>query len=497
MPNEARFRARRIADPVHGTVWFSDLEIEVLSTQCFQRLRGVKQLGLAHLVFPGADYSRLSHSIGVNHVTGRILDSLRDNAGLEITDDEYELYRLAGLLHDIGHYPFSHTLENAISEYYRNESQPMLFTTASEPTDNQETLIPYDENDGKAKSLKHEAVGGLLLEADEEINRVLKNHGIDPQSIHALFTRRLAETGTAPNLASLISSDLDADRIDYLCRTATHTGLPYGLVDIEYLLSQMRLDNEKRICLDPSALRTAEHFLLGRYFDYQQVSFHKTVASLEWVLSDVVKEMLRLKKFDCSRLGIEAMVANGRWRDFDDSYVMRLAKDLEGESMPEHIRAKFMALTQRIPPKLIGSFEFFADREKEEDHNFRTYFLTNLCAELSEEFGINRELWYVWGNKKMSLTKAGAHVPVSMLPIDTDDVDAASQVVRIKDGEGSRPISEVPRSLMSLLAQRALFSARLYVILSPSNEGMRKTIADRVESKITAAGVSANWIREQ
>ena len=497
MPNESRFRARRITDPVHGTVWFSDLEIEVLSTQAFQRLRGVKQLGLAHLVFPGADYSRLSHSIGVNHVTGRILDSLRNNAGLKITDAEYELYRLAGLLHDIGHYPFSHTLEGAISEYYRNESQPLLITSASEPTGNQETLSPYDGNDGKANSLTHEAVGGLLLEADEEINGVLAKYGIDPKSIHGIFTRRLSETGSAPNLANLISSDLDADRIDYLCRTATHTGLPYGLVDIDYLLSQMRLDNENRICLDPSALRAAEHFLLGRYFDYQQVNFHKTVAALEWVLGDVVKEMLSLQKFDCSRLGIENMIATRKWHDFDDSYVMRLAKDLEGESIPEHVQDKVRALTQRIPPKLIGSFEFFGDRTDAEMHNLRTYFLTNLCAELSEEFGIHRELWYVWETKKMSLTKTGAHVPASMLPIDSDDVDAAAQVVRIKDGEGSRPISEVPRSLMSLLAQSALYSARLYVILPPSKEGLRKAIAERTESKIATSGGSMNWISEQ
>ena len=105
MTSTSKYQVRRIADPVHGTIGLSELETELLSTQAFQRLRNVKQLGLAHLVFPGADYSRLSHSLGVNHVTGRILNSLVDNTGQEITDAEYELYRLAGLLHEIGHYP--------------------------------------------------------------------------------------------------------------------------------------------------------------------------------------------------------------------------------------------------------------------------------------------------------------------------------------------------------------------------------------------------------
>ena len=105
MAGKPKYSHSRITDPVHGTIELSELEVDLLSTGAFQRLRNVKQLGLAHLVFPGADYSRLSHSIGVNHVTGRILDALKSNTDAHIADAEYELYRLAGLLHDVGHYP--------------------------------------------------------------------------------------------------------------------------------------------------------------------------------------------------------------------------------------------------------------------------------------------------------------------------------------------------------------------------------------------------------
>ena len=102
MPEEGKYRARRIQDSVHGTIRLSGLEMELISTESFQRLRNIRQLGLAHLVFPGADYSRFSHSIGVNHVTGRILDSLMQNTEQKLNDTEYEVCRLAGLLHDIG-----------------------------------------------------------------------------------------------------------------------------------------------------------------------------------------------------------------------------------------------------------------------------------------------------------------------------------------------------------------------------------------------------------
>ena len=103
---------QRITDPVHGTIELNEVESAIISSSTYQRLRHVKQLGLAYLVFPGADYSRFSHSIGACHVTGEILKALISNCSdINFTADEVVIYRLAGLLHDVGHYPFSHTME--------------------------------------------------------------------------------------------------------------------------------------------------------------------------------------------------------------------------------------------------------------------------------------------------------------------------------------------------------------------------------------------------
>ena len=497
MPSTSKYQTRHIADPVHGTIGLSDLEIELLSTQAFQRLRNVKQLGLANLVFPGADYSRLSHSIGVNHVTGRILDSLVNNTGESIDDREYEIYRLAGLMHDIGHYPFSHTFENAVSTYYQSKYQAVLGTESPSLSEAEEPPPEgYEESSQAGASLDHEEVGQRLLEIDKEINEVLKKYDIEPQSIHEIFSRHSSEPGSLPRFANLISSDLDADRIDYLSRTARHTGLPYGAVDIDYLLSQMRLDNEKRICLDPSALRTVEHFLLGRYFDYQQVSFHKTVAALEWVLNDVVDEMLKLGKFDCSTQGIEKMIATGEWYTFDDSMVWTLARDLEQATTSEAMRAKVSAVTRRVPPKLIGSFEFLGNRTQFTTYNLGLQFLTALRDRLSKKFDIPSDMWHVWSSWKMSFTKAGRYLPASITLTDFEEsADAITQMVRIKEGENSRPISEVPRSLMSILAQNALFSARLYVILPSDREAVRTEITQCAEDEIKANVGLEYWLR--
>jgi HD superfamily phosphohydrolase len=243
------FDEKRIADPVHGTIGLSALEARVISTRAFQRLRNVKQLGLAHYVFPGADYSRFSHSLGVCHLTGRMIDTLKNfisSSGRQVdpehdlgNDNVVQLYRLAGLLHDLGHYPFSHTTEHAGRSHYRGKGVAFI---------------------------RHEEVGKQVLLNDSELRTILEEDGLSADTIASIFTRE-----TMTPYSRVISSDLDADRMDYLLRNAHHTGLPYGLVDLDYLLTQFRLDNTPQVCLSHRALKTADHFLLGRYFDYQQV----------------------------------------------------------------------------------------------------------------------------------------------------------------------------------------------------------------------------------
>jgi HD superfamily phosphohydrolase len=106
-----RFHYGRITDAVHGTFGISELESDIISTPVFQRLHNVRQLGLAHLVYPGAEYSRFAHSLGACHVAGRMLRGINQNCQKQLDDDEIQMYRLTGLLHDLGHYPFSHAME--------------------------------------------------------------------------------------------------------------------------------------------------------------------------------------------------------------------------------------------------------------------------------------------------------------------------------------------------------------------------------------------------
>ena len=236
--------------------------------------------------------------------------------------------------------------------------QPDLFAYSAQILQGETQSVSDEATAQTPASLDHEDVGRELLDHDQEIADVLKKYEIDPADIHRIFSRQPSKDGQVPRFANLISSDLDADRIDYLSRTARHTGLPYGLVDIDYLLSQMRLDKSGRICLDPSALRTAEHFLLGRYFDYQQVNFHKTVAALEWALHDVINALLESGWLDCSPTTIRHKITSGEWSHFDDLEILRLVRDLENCTQSDVTQAKVRAVTRRIHLSLSAALSF-------------------------------------------------------------------------------------------------------------------------------------------
>ena len=112
-------------------------------------------------------------------------------------------------------------------------------------------------------------------------------------------------------LPSLVSSDLDCDRLDYLLRTAHCAGLPYGKVDVEYITTQMAVDSDGFLCLTKKALRAVDNLLVSRYYDYTQVAFHKTVVALEEVLCNVIRELLSRRLLDCSGQAIARSVRAG------------------------------------------------------------------------------------------------------------------------------------------------------------------------------------------
>lgn len=460
----ARFDARRLSCPVHGTIGLSDIELQVLNTKVFQRLRNVKQLGLAHHVFPGADYSRFAHSLGVCHTTGRLISALHARHPNVVSEEDIQLYRLAALLHDVGHYPFSHAMEHAIQDFYSNA---LFANGGGEPK----------------KFYKHERVSRAVVDHCPELSKVLNDH--DPKRVTAIFMRE-----EPPPFSNLVSSDLDADRIDYLLRTAHHTGLPYGSVDLDYIISQMRVDNNNRVCLTHKAVRAADHLLLSRYFDYQQVAFHKTVASLERVLQDVLILLLRSGRLSMAAVDVEALITGEKWAAFDDAAVVAHMREALADGATDEIeKRKIRALLERKPPKLLYSREYIGGRGEPDKGNFRL--LRKLVAEKQSgwaaKWGIDHRLWYVWPLPGMFLTKIGSSVPLtSVVGAAEEDEEAFEQAILIQLPNGdTKPIQLLPHSLMHALSNSAFYALRIYAFLPDDpQDTLRKTISAEIAAAL-------------
>ncbi|MCD9186301.1 MAG: HD domain-containing protein [Pyrinomonadaceae bacterium] len=466
------FKYKQIMDCVHGVIGLSELETRIINeVEIFSRLRNIKQLGLAHFVFPSADYSRFSHSLGVCHITGKILETLRNN-GAKISDKEIQMYRLAGLLHDIGHYPFSHATEHALKDNYTNR-RLIKDKGTSDP-------VNESKEEASKSPYTHERLGKEILERDEKLKELIGTYGkgIKVSDIHEIFnkTKELRFT-------KVVSSDLDADRIDYLLRTSYHTGLPYGNVDIDYIVGQMRIDKNNLICLTSKAMRSADHMFLGRFFDYQQVPFNKTVVALEWLLKDIITELVNSEKIDGTRDTIEKMIENKAWANFDDSYVIERVKQLESETTNEVIKQKCQAILHRIPPKLVAiseSIERLGEDEEKSKEEFgnKLQLINDKLNNWSSEFKIDKSLWHVW-KRQLRLTADGSRKPLASHELNRKDL------VRIQTSDGgSEPIVDMRNSLMHTISNYGFFSLRIYVIVPQDRPELRDLISERIKKDL-------------
>lgn len=231
----------RVRDPIHGFIDLRPVEAALVDTRAFQRLRRVKQLGLTHLVYPGAEHSRFAHSLGACHVAGMLTESLQ-RAGWK---GDAGLVRVAALLHDLGHPPFSHAGERG---------------------------VPHEEMT-------------LRLVRGGEIAAVLRAHDVDPDAVAAAI-----DGGPDPVAHALVSGQLDADRMDYLLRDARMCGVRYGEYDLPRLVESLVLGPDGTIAVRGPGLHAVEGLLLARYSMFQQVYFHRTRRVLDLLLEEVLPD---------------------------------------------------------------------------------------------------------------------------------------------------------------------------------------------------------------
>ena len=239
-----------INDPVYGFINItSELIFDLIEHPYFQRLRRIKQLGLAELVYPGALHTRFHHALGAMHLMNEALSSLR-NKGHHISDDECEAAQIAILLHDVGHGPFSHVLEHLILSHVPHEQISFLLM----------------------KELNHQFEGKLTLAVKMFTGEYHRN----------FFNQ-------------LISSQLDVDRMDYLNRDSFFTGVKEGFIGAERILKMLDVvDNQ--LVVEQKGIYSVENFLTARRLMYWQVYLHKTSISAEAMLTQIIRRARELIK---------------------------------------------------------------------------------------------------------------------------------------------------------------------------------------------------------
>ena len=250
--------AKSIFDPVHGPISLGAGAVALLGTPEFQRLWGVRQTGFAHLVFPGANHTRLEHSLGTYWVAGRMADRL------ELADSDRRRVEAAALLHDLGHPPFSHTLDGPLREVFGFEHERL----------------------SRARIEGSDPTGATTSGA---VAAALERDGLRPADVAQLVDPRGRVPGPAI-LGEVLHGAIDSDRIDYMQRDAHYTGVAHGAVDAVRLLDTLRAVGG-HLAFAEKGRGAVEGFLVGRALMYSTVYYHKTVRAAETMAQAAVERL--------------------------------------------------------------------------------------------------------------------------------------------------------------------------------------------------------------
>jgi len=304
-------RAKVIRDPVHKDVFLSELELQLIDTPVFQRLRRIKQLGVTNLVYPSANHTRFEHSIGCAHLAARICERL------ELGEDGLRL-RVAALLHDLGHGPLSHTSEELLKRYLR----------------------PSHED------------ATLMLIKSTAIADMLSSHGLGAEEVLRVLSKKDV-------LSGLVSGEVDVDRMDYLARDAYHTGVAYGVIDLDRLVNTVELVDE-RLVITKGGLRAVEGLLVARFLMTPTVYLHHAsriadamfLRATERAVEEGMLDLDRLFTMDDFDIQNLFRTASGYVREMgrrlDERRLFKKAWHKEAEELDESARQKFMALMQDV-----------------------------------------------------------------------------------------------------------------------------------------------------
>jgi uncharacterized protein len=441
-----------IFDNIHGYITLNRVETRILETLYYQRLRWIRQLGFSFYIFPGATHTRHAHALGVSHVMHRILTSL----GIATPDEKlfdpkardektqfHRTMRLAAMLHDIGTFPFSHSVEMAYIHHGHKKAR--------------HKKQKYESN--------HESLGTHIVtntDFDGGITQILLEEGIDPVELAAVIN------GRSKNMLAnqLMHADVDADRMDYLLRDAQHTGVKIGLFDLDFLIRNLRMhsqNGEQFLCIAEDGLNVVDSFLVSRYFWYSQIISEGTSYKFDLLAAKIGEYFLESGiTYSFDQL-IEKVTQNPyEYFTFNDSYFMaKLHEFLAGRIRHPMIWELSDMLARRIPPAQVRIAPFRSTVIQNEEHRRE---LIASCERAvvwfeAELKAIDKDAWMIVDvpSRDVMFTRQVEKEKRAQALTSRDSVK-----VLTRDGE-LKLLVESSQSLMKILSHYRNFIPRIYV----------------------------------
>lgn len=368
MPDDLQFSSR-ILDNVHGLIRLTSIEEAIIETPIFRRLLSIKQLSLINRVFPGSEHTRFSHSLGVMHIADKIA------VKLNFDSKDRQIIRLAGLLHDIGHYPLSHVCESA----YLMDAIPKT-TLHDLNVDLQNAIQKFDPYrldpdkymNKQDKPHHHENISATVIRNNLDIRGILdRSFGddFDIMDICDIITGNVERKKDLSLKVQIIHSELDADGLDYLLRDSKLSGTSFGQIELDYLIDNLcivRYKGQELLAIDPKGIAAADQYLVAKFYAYTRVVYNRRASVI-----DHIAELITLWGFSKGfHTGVELVKLiednSDDFIQFTDDYLWNEFKKYYTEpQIPEFLKVLLGLLINNREPKQQSEFCIISSTPKE------------------------------------------------------------------------------------------------------------------------------------